>query len=236
VSERAVAAKPADGRPVPDDDLPLLDRVLAGGARAFEELVQRHKQRIYRVAMAITANHEDAEEAMQQTFLKVYRHLAGFERASKFTTWLTRIAMNEALQKIRRQRKMESIDDLTAKEGIMPKQLQDWHDNPEKAYSKEQMREIVESAIQALPTTYREAFVMRDVEGLTTDEAAEVLQISVPALKTRLLRARLMMREALAKHYQRPATLKSKMFQARWRIQDSLMAPFRCSTCKTEEI
>ncbi|MGH9711842.1 MAG: sigma-70 family RNA polymerase sigma factor [Candidatus Acidiferrales bacterium] len=223
--------------PGPDDDLPLLDRILTGDAQAFDELVQRHKQRVYRIAMAVTSNHEDAEEAMQQTFLKVHQHLSGFERTSKFTTWLTRIAINEALQKRRRLRKTESLDTPTLTDGsVMPKQLQDWHDNPERIYSREQMREIVESAIQSLPTMYREAFVVRDVEGLTTEEASEVLQISVPALKTRLLRARLMMREALAGHFQRPATLRSKVFQARWRIQDALMAPFRGSNGKKEEM
>jgi RNA polymerase sigma-70 factor, ECF subfamily len=229
VSERAAITNPAN-LPVSDVDLPLVDRILAGDVHAFEELVQRHKQRVYRIAVAITSNHEDAEEAMQQTFLKVYQHLGRFERASKFTTWLTRIAMNEALQKRRRQRKTESLDDLTATDdGVMPKQLQDWHEDPERLYSREQMREIVESAIQSLPTMYREVFVVRDVEGLTTGEAAEMLQLSVPTLKTRLLRARLMMRESLAAHFQRPATLKSKFIQARWRIRDALMTPFRQS-------
>ncbi|MBI3671044.1 MAG: sigma-70 family RNA polymerase sigma factor [Acidobacteria bacterium] len=212
----------------PDDDLPLLDRIVAGDAQAFEELVQRHEERVYRVTIAITGNHEDAEEAMQQTFLKVYQHLGGFQRASKFTTWLTRIAVNEALQKRRRQRVTESLDDpRLTDEAVMPKQLRDWHDDPEKIYSKQQMREIVESAIQSLAPMYREVFVLRDVQGLTTQEAAEALGIAVSALKSRLLRARLMMREALAGHFQRPITLKSRIFQVRWKIQDALVAGFR---------
>ena len=94
-----------------DEDLVLLDRILTGDAKAFEELIHRHEQRIYRVAMGIIGNHEDAEEAIQQTFLKVYQHLGGFQRSSKFTTWMTRIAINEALQILRRRRPTVSLDD-----------------------------------------------------------------------------------------------------------------------------
>jgi RNA polymerase sigma-70 factor, ECF subfamily len=199
--------------------------------------MRRHKQLAYRVAMAITGNQQDAEEAMQDTFLKAYTHLGEFQRASKFRTWLTRITINEALLKRRRQRKTESLDELLqTEEGVLPKQLQDWHDDPESIYGKEQMREIVETAIHSLPPMYREAFVMRDVEGLSNAEAAEAMQLSVPALKTRVLRARMMMREALAGHFQRPATLKSKVLQARWRIQDALMASFRTPSDKKEEM
>ena len=227
----------SEARMAPDNDLPLVDRVLAGDAQAFEELVGRHQQRVYRVTMAITGNQEDAEEAMQDTFLKTYRHLGEFQRASKFSTWLTRIAVNEALQKRRRQRITESLDDPTlTDEGVMPKQLEDWRDNPEKIYSKQQIREIVERAIQSLPPIYREAFVLRDVEALTTEQAAEALGIAVPALKSRLLRARLMMREALAGYFQRPPTLKSRMIQARWKIQDALAARFRQPSGKKGEI
>jgi RNA polymerase sigma-70 factor (ECF subfamily) len=174
---------------------------------------------------------------MQSTFLKVYQNLGGFHRASRFSTWLTRIAVNEGLQKRRRQRVMESIDDFTSTEdGVMPKQLEDWHDNPEKLCSREQMREIVESAIQSLTPMYREVFVLRDVQGLTTQEAAEALGIAVANVKSRLLRARLIMREQLTRHFRRPPTLKSQLFQARWNIQDALMAPFQRTSGKKREI
>ena len=229
--------KLSEFRPAPDGDLPLLDRILAGDAQAFEELVQRYEERVYRITIAITGNHEDAEEAMQSTFLKVYQNLGGFQRAARFSTWLTRIAINEGLQKRRRQRVMESIDDFTStEEGMMPKQLEDWHDNPEKLYSREQMREIVESAIQSLTPMYREVFVLRDVQGLTTQEAAEALGIAVANVKSRLLRARLTMREQLTRHFRRPPTLKSRLFQTRWKIQDALMAPFQRTSGKRREI
>jgi RNA polymerase sigma-70 factor (ECF subfamily) len=211
-----------------DNDLPLLDRILSGDAQAFEELVHRYEKRVYRITIAIVGNHEDAEEAMQSTFLKIHQNLSRFQRASKFSTWLTRIAINEGLQKRRRQRVMESLDDSTVTDdGMMPKQLEDWHDNPEKLYSREQTREIVESAIQSLKPTYREVFVLRAVQGLTTQEPAEELGTAVANVKSRLLRARLHMRAQLTRHYRRPPTLKSKLFQARWKIQDALMARFQ---------
>ncbi len=211
-----------------DDDLPLVDRVLADGAQAFEELVRRHERRVYRTTFAITGNQEDAEDAMQETFLKVYQHLGDFQRASRFSTWLTRIAINEALQSRRRRRTTESLDEpVMADEEMMPRQLEDWHDDPEKIYSKQEIRQIVEEAIQSLAPIYREAFLLRDVEGLTTEEAAEALGLAVPALKSRLLRARLMMREALATRFQRPPTLKSRIMRARWKIQDVLATRMR---------
>jgi RNA polymerase sigma-70 factor (ECF subfamily) len=226
----------SEGRLASDDDLPIVDRILAGETQAFEELVQRHERRVYRTVFAITGNQGEAEDAMQETFLKAYQHLGGFQRASRFSTWLTRIAINEALQKRRQRRPEESLDEpVTTDEGTMPKQLEDWHD-PEKIYAKEEIRRIVEEAIQALAPMYREAFVLRDVQGLTTEEAAEALGVAIPAFKSRLLRARLMMREALAGHFQRPPTLKSRMFQARWKIQDALAAGFRRPSGKKGEM
>lgn len=201
---------------------------MTGDGKAFEELVHRHEHRAYRVAMGITANHEDAEEAMQQTFLKVHQHVAEFNRASKFSTWMTRIAINEALQIRRRRRPSVSLDELQdAHEGQMPRELRDWHDDPARIYDKKQIREIVEAAIQSLPAIYREAFVLRDVEGLTSEESAAALSIGVSALKTRLLRARLMMREALAEYLQRTPSLRSRAAQVRWRLQDALLAGMR---------
>ena len=230
-------ARMSEGRLAPDDDLPVVDRVLAGDVQAFEELVQRHEQRVYRTTFAITGNQEEAEDAMQETFLKVYQHLGDFQRASRFSTWLTRIAVNEALQKRRRRRPTESLDEpVMTDEEIMPKQLQDWRDDPEKIYAKQEIRRIVEEAIQLLAPNYREAFMLRDLEGLSNEEAAEALGLSLTAFKSRLLRARLMMREALAVHFQRPPTLKSRMIQAQWKIQDALAARFRRPSGKKGEM
>jgi len=225
--EKVASAKMSEGRLASDDDLPIVDRILAGETQIFEELVRRHERRVYRVTFAVTGNQQDAQDAMQETFLKAYQHLGKFQRASRFSTWLTRIAINEALQKRRRRRPEESLDEpVMMDEGMMPKQLEGWHD-PEKIYAKEEIRQIVEEAIQSLAPMYREAFVLRDVEGLSTEEAAEALGLSIAALKSRLLRARLMMREALARRFQRAPTLKSRIMRARWMIREALAAPFR---------
>jgi RNA polymerase sigma-70 factor, ECF subfamily len=236
VREPLAEIKATVNEPVADPDLVLLDRFLNGDGQAFEELVQRHQQRVYRCAMAIVGNHEDAEEAIQQTFLKVHQHLGGFQRSSKFVTWMTRIAISEALQILRRRRPTVSVDDLqNAEEGLMPKELRDWHDDPAKLYEKQQLREIVERAIQSLPPIHREAFVLRDVEGLTTEESAAALGIGVPALKARLHRARLIMREALAVHLQRKPTFQSRAARVRWKLRDACLATMRRASKHRED-
>jgi RNA polymerase sigma-70 factor, ECF subfamily len=197
---------------VPDkDDLILVDRVLAGDRRAFEPLVRRHERRVFRVALAVLGNIEDAEEAMQDTFVKAFRHLEQFRKESRFTTWLTRIAVNNAIQKRNARKNFVPLTEKeTAEEQFAPKRYEPWKSNPEELYSKQELHRFVEEAIQSLPEIYREAFVLRDVEELSAEEAAEVLGIKVPALKTRLLRARLMMRETLAEKLEEPPTLKTK--------------------------
>lgn len=220
-----------------DDDLPLLERVLTGDTQAFEEIVGRHKVRVYRATFAITGNAQDAEEAMQDAFMKAYQHLHEFQRASKFSTWLTRIAVNEGLQRRRRRKPTVSIDEVISNEdGVMPKQFEDWHDTPEKIYSKQQTREIVERAIQSLKPIYREVFVLRDVQGLSTEETAEALGVSIANVKSRLLRARLMMRELLAPHFQRRLTLQARLRKTGWKLQDAVLSSLRRVSSKREEM
>jgi len=198
---------------VPDeDDLILVDRVRAGDRRAFEPLVRRHERRVFRVTLAVLGNIEDAEEAMQDTFVKAFRHLEQFRKESRFTTWLTRIAVNDAIQKRNARKNFVSLAEAeTAEEPFAPKRYEPWKSNPEQLYGKQEMHRFVEEAIQSLPEIYREAFVLRDIEELSTEEAADVLGIKVPALKTRLLRARLMMRETLAEKLEELPTLKTKI-------------------------
>lgn len=206
-----------------DDDLPILDRVLAGDTQAFEELVRRHERRVYRTTLAVTRNPEDAEEAAQETFLKVYQYLGQFQRGSRFTTWLTRIAVNEGLQVLRRRRPTESLDEPLMSEGeMMPRLVEDWRDNPEDLYAKQEIKQFVEEAIRSLPPTYRVTFVLRDVEGLTNEEAAQALGLSIAAVKSRLLRARLMMRETLAARFQRPPSFKSRIMRTGMMVSDAV--------------
>jgi RNA polymerase sigma-70 factor (ECF subfamily) len=198
---------------VPDqDDLILVDRVLAGDRRAFEPLVRRNERRVFRVTLSVLGNIEDAEEAMQDTFVKAFRYLDQFRKEARFSTWLTRIAVNEAIQKRNARKNFVPLAEVeTSEEHFTPKRRESWRSNPEQLYSKQEIHRFVEEAIQSLPEIYRETFVLRDVEELSAEEAAEVLAISVPALKSRLLRARLMMRETLAARLEEPPTLKTKI-------------------------
>lgn len=209
-----------------DDDLPLIERVLAGDRRAFEPLVRRHERRVYRVTLAVLGNSEDAEEAMQDAFVKAFRHLDQFRRESRFTTWLTRIAVNEALQKRQSRKDSVSLDDSRgvpdrAEEQFSPRRFEQWRADPEKLYGKQELRQIIENAVQSLPAIYREAFVLRDIEEMSAEEAAGAIGVTVGALKSRLLRARLMMRETLAGSFEQPPTLAAKMVHA---AQDMGMA------------
>ena len=197
------------GEPGPEeDDFALADRVLKGERRAFEALVRRHERRVFRVTLAVLGNFEDAEEAMQEAFVKAYRNLGQFRREARFTTWLTRIAINEALQKRESRKDYVSLDESREIERqFAPRRTESWRADPEKLYGKQELRQIVETAIQGLPAIYREAFVLRDVEEMSAEEAAEAIGITVGALKSRLLRARLMMRETLAASLEEPPTL-----------------------------
>lgn len=194
-----------------EDDLALVGRVLAGDRRAFEPLVRRHERRVYRVTLAVLGNTEDAEEAMQDAFVKAYRHLNQFRQESKFTTWLTRIAINEALQKKLSRKENVSLEDVRESELLLPSRDEPWRADPEKLYGKQEMKRLMESAIQSLDAIYRQAFVLRDVEDMSAQEAAEAAGIAVAAMKSRVLRARLMVREALAAKLEEPRTLKRRI-------------------------
>ncbi|MGH9557648.1 MAG: sigma-70 family RNA polymerase sigma factor [Bryobacteraceae bacterium] len=201
-----------DGVATDEEDIALVERVLAGDRTAFECLVRKHERRVFRVALAILGNFEDAEEAMQDAFVKSFRHLGQFRRESRFTTWLTRIAANEAIQKRNARKTFVSLAELESVEGqFTPKRYEPWRTNPEQLYGKQEVHRIVEDSIQSLPDIYRGAFVLRDIEQLSAEEAAGLLGIGVPALKSRLLRARLLMREALADKFEEPPTWKTKI-------------------------
>jgi RNA polymerase sigma-70 factor, ECF subfamily len=203
-----------------DEDLPLLNRALEGDTEAFEQLVRRHECRVFRTTVALTGNAEDAEEALQDTFLNVYQHLCEFRRDSRFTTWLTRIAINAALQKIRRRHETVSLDDPDVPQTeFFPQRYENWRDNPERLYAAEEMRRIVEEAVLSLPPAYRVVFVLQEIAEMDTVEAAEVLGLTIAALKSRLLRARLMVREALAARFAERPGMKSRLRRAGWMLR-----------------
>lgn len=189
------------------DELALVRAAKAGDITAFEQLVKRYDRNIFRIAQHITHNREDAEDVVQDAFLKAYENLAQFQEQSKFYTWLVRIAVNESLMKLRRRRgdKIVSLDqDIETEEDTMPREIADWAPNPAQIFDQEQLREILGKTIQGLPPSFRTVFVLRDVEGLSTEETAEALGLSIPAVKSRLLRARLQLRERLNKYFKSP--------------------------------
>lgn len=225
MTDTQAEAKPS-GRRIPgDEDILLVSRTLAGDTEAFEALVRRHQCRVYRTALALTGNAEDAEEALQDTFLNVFQHLGEFRRDSLFSTWLTRIAINAALQKIRRRRASVSLDDPETSESLfLPQRFENWRENPERLYAAEETRRLVEEAVAALPPAYRVVFVLRDIAEMDTVEAAEALGLTIAALKSRLLRARLMLREALAARFAERPGFKAHLVRAGWMVRGMVAA------------
>ena len=188
------------------DELALVQAAKGGDVAAFEQLVKRYDRNIFRIAQHITQNREDAEDVMQDAFLKAYENLEQFQGNSKFYTWLVRIAVNESLMKLRRRRtdKTVSLDqEIETEEDTMPREVADWSPNPEQLYKQGELKEILTKTINGLPASFRTVFVLRDVEGLSTEETAEALGLSVPAVKSRLLRARLQLRERLNRYFKK---------------------------------
>jgi RNA polymerase sigma-70 factor (ECF subfamily) len=185
-----------------DPDAGLVAKVKGGDLDAFEELVTRHSRRVYRTLVGIVGNVEDAQDAMQDTFLKAFQHIGSFQRRSKFSTWLLTIASNTGLQRLRERKRLESLDDADPyiEEEFRPRQVRAWAD-PEQLYSESERRQLVENGLMNLAPKYRVVLVLRDIEQLSTEEAAAALGLGIPTLKSRLLRARLMLREALASHF-----------------------------------
>ncbi|HEU0055006.1 MAG TPA: sigma-70 family RNA polymerase sigma factor [Longimicrobium sp.] len=188
------------------DEAGLVTQAQQGGVEAFTELVTRYEGNIYRLARHITQNPEDAEDVLQETFLKAYEHLRDFQGNSKFYTWLVRIAVNQALMKLRKRKSDASVsldDPYDTGEEHVTREIAVWDPNPEQTYSREEIRAILEKAVETLPPTFRAVFALRDIEELSTEETAALLNLSIPAVKSRLLRARLKLREKLTRYFRR---------------------------------
>jgi RNA polymerase sigma-70 factor (ECF subfamily) len=188
------------------EELMLVNAARGGDVGAFEQLVRKYDRNVFRIANHITQNREDAEDVVQDAFLKAFQNLGQFQGQSKFYTWLVRIAVNEALMRLRRRRpeRMVSLDeDINTGEDTIPREVADWSPNPEQLYNQSELREILQKTIQGLPPSFRTVFVLRDVEGLSTEETADALGLSIPAVKSRLLRARLQLRERLTKYFKK---------------------------------
>ncbi len=188
------------------DETALVARAKAGDTTAFSELVKQYDRRVFRMAKQITQNDEDAEDVLQETFLKAYSHLDDFQGNSRFYTWLVRIAVNEALMKLRKRRSDRTVpldDPIDTGEDELVREVAVWDENPEEKYSRDELGQILDEAIQGLKPAYRTVFVLRDIEELSIEETAEALNLSISAVKSRLLRARLQLREKLTRQFKR---------------------------------
>jgi len=188
----------------------LIQRILAGEKDLFHDLIRPYERRAFLLAYSILYNQDDAEETVQQAMVKIFSHLAQLAEQDKFKQWAMRIIENEArmYRRKRRQHLYESIDqgstEGSAEKPFYPKQFADWRDLPSDAVEQKEVREAVAKALAELPDIYREVFVLRDMQHLDVAETVEVLGIGESAVKTRLHRARLMLREALTPMFSKP--------------------------------
>jgi RNA polymerase sigma-70 factor, ECF subfamily len=197
---------------IADADRPLVRRAQQGDYAAFESLVDRHERRLFSVALRIVGRRHDAEEVVQQTFVSTIEHLGDFREEALFSTWLMRVATNHALALLRKRARQRTVPlgEDAGDEGYgsvpHPEFIAQWRETPEDLASRHEVRALLDAALDELDEKYRLVFLLRDVEGLSTQEAAEALGISVANAKVRLLRARLMLRERLTRHFGDEAT------------------------------
>lgn len=178
-----------------EPDEAVVQQILAGKTTHFELLMRRYNERLYRAARAIVRDEREAEDVMQQTYVNAFTHLGQFNGTARFSTWLTRIAINEALARVRRQGRYKAFDEEFS--NLEPLSSLNAAENPERQAFVQELRGLLEWAIDCLPDGVREVFVLRDVEGLTTFEVAQSLSVSDDVVKTRLSRGRRMLRRLL---------------------------------------
>jgi RNA polymerase sigma-70 factor (ECF subfamily) len=204
--QMATESLPVEIPEIVDDELELVARAREGDSSAFSTLLRRYEGKIFRLAMNITQNREDAEDVLQEAFFKAYEHLDQFQGNSKFYTWIVRIAVNQALMKLRKRKSDRSVsldEQIDTGEDMVVREIAAWDPDPEERYSQEELNTILTQAIDELAPIYRTVFTLRDVDGLSTEETAEVLDLTVPAVKSRLLRARLQLRDRLTRFFKR---------------------------------
>src|SRR5262252_10687595 len=180
----------------------LIERVCAGEKECFYTLIRPYERAIFTAAISILKNQADADEVAQESVLKAFTHLSSFRGEAKFSTWLVQIAINEARLKLRKDRRhlYESVDEPKSDDDgdYFPKDFADWREIPSEELQRKELREALQRGLASLPTKYREVLILRDIQHLSIQETAQVLGITVASVKTRLLRARFQMRDALA--------------------------------------
>jgi RNA polymerase sigma-70 factor, ECF subfamily len=199
----AYAAQP-EVRTVATDDLDLVHASKNGDVAAFEQLVKRYDRKLFRIAQSVTRNREDSQDAVQEAFLKAFQNLNQFREDSQFSTWLIRITVNQALMKLRKQgtvREVSLDEDFQDDGDMLPIEVTDWAPNPEHLYWVSELRRILTQTLEEVRPPLRAVFVLRDIEGLSINQTAVVLGLSQVAVKARLWRARLQLREGLSKYF-----------------------------------
>ena len=179
----------------------MIAAILAGDTQLYHELIHPHERSVYLMALSFMKNEADAEDVAQEAFIKAFRSLASFRAESKFSTWLISITLNEARSRLRRQSivRMESLDEPPGGDkNISPALLRDWREIPSETIEREEVRRLLQQAVEALPDIYRQVFLLRDVEEFNSNETAQALNISIPSVKVRLHRARIMLQKQLA--------------------------------------
>src|ERR1041385_2529459 len=178
-------------------DEEVITRVLSGESAMFEIVIRRHNQRLYRVALAILRNDGEAEDVMQDAYVRAYEHLVQFAGRAKFSNWLTRIAVHEALARHRREERCQELEPMSEREGDPMDRFASLTPNPEQQASNSEIRRLLEEAVDNLPDSYRTVFMLRDIEEMSTTDAADVLEITEENVKVRLHRARALLRKSL---------------------------------------
>lgn len=179
----------------------LVAEAQGGSVGAFQRLVERYESRVFRLAQRIAQRREDAEEIMRDAFVQAYKNLSRFRGDSRFYTWLVRITINQGLMKVRCLHLNEISIDVRTEGGCVPCEIEDWGPNPEQRYSIKELHCILEATIAQLSPAYRVVFQLRDVEGFSTEQIARALELSPSAVKSRLRRARLQLRELLNRYF-----------------------------------
>lgn len=188
------------------DDMALVHACKRGEVNAFEALVKRHERKLFRVAQHVTQNREDAQDVVQEAFLRAFRNLHQFREDSQFSTWLVRITINQSLMKVRKPHRKKEVaieQDLDTEAGEPTIEAVDWAPNPEQRYQVSELREILIKELNKLRPSLSLVFVLRDIEGLSTEQTSEVLGLSEAAIKARLMRARLQLRQQLSNYFRK---------------------------------
>jgi RNA polymerase sigma-70 factor (ECF subfamily) len=195
-------------------EMEWIARILSGERDLFHELIRPYERVVFLTAVSVLRDSTEAEDAAQEAMIKAYRGLASFRGDAKFSTWLTTITLNEARSRLRRlgRVKVESLDNSDPEEDFTPFLVADWREIPSETLEREELAQHIQSAIEGLPPSYREVFLLRDKEEMSIEEIAHALEVSANLVKVRLFRARMMLQKQLAPYLKRELPQRRRWF------------------------